>query len=242
MEKTVKLLSRDLDVLEVQTAALAQRMEELQKQAREVVVDETHMSGLGKSVGMCEKHYQKATQEAGEIQDQVTGWVESPWRVFLWLERERVWHTDVECFVLCVPWSLCVCVVTHVLVSRVVTSLSLPSYDPTLPYLSFSLHPPYFSLHEAIMDIGGSRMQAQQAHVDDIRSALDTSNSAIAKANVGIKSASRYNWEVQLYTLSSLSSCHSPLESCYFICLQLSQPKQCDVDPVCPHRAIFYPV
>lgn len=73
MEITVKQLARDLDVLDVQDTALSQRIPELQKQAREQVVDRAHMEGLEKKVCGCEKDYQKAARGAGEIQDQVTG-------------------------------------------------------------------------------------------------------------------------------------------------------------------------
>lgn len=73
MEKRVKQLARDLEVLDVQDAALSQRIEELKKQAKEQVVDQAHLLGLQKRVGGCEKEYQKAAQAAGEIQDQVMG-------------------------------------------------------------------------------------------------------------------------------------------------------------------------
>ena len=42
------------------------------------------------------------------------------------------------------------------------------------------------------MDIGGSRMQTQQAHVNAIKKDIDSSNSAMAKARVGISSAGRW--------------------------------------------------
>ena len=46
-------------------------------------------------------------------------------------------------------------------------------------------------LHEAIMEVGGSRMQTQQAYVDKIKADIDKSNSEIAKANVCMKTAAR---------------------------------------------------
>ena len=41
------------------------------------------------------------------------------------------------------------------------------------------------------MEVGGSRMQQQQAQVDKVSCEIDGSNEAITKANVAIKTAER---------------------------------------------------
>ena len=46
-------------------------------------------------------------------------------------------------------------------------------------------------LHDRIMQVGGARMQRQQAQVDAVAKEIDESNAAITKANVAIKTAER---------------------------------------------------
>ena len=41
------------------------------------------------------------------------------------------------------------------------------------------------------MEVGGSRMQSQQAQVAAVKKDIDKTNAAIAKANVGAKTAGR---------------------------------------------------
>lgn len=42
------------------------------------------------------------------------------------------------------------------------------------------------------MEVGGSRMQSQQKQVNAVNADIDKTTAAIAKANVGIKTAGRY--------------------------------------------------
>lgn len=46
-------------------------------------------------------------------------------------------------------------------------------------------------LHDKIMEVGGSRVQSQQAKVDQLSSEIDVCTAAITKANVGIKTSER---------------------------------------------------
>lgn len=71
MEKAMKQLSRDVEVMGVQEGALAQRIEVLHREAKEQVVDHKHLAGLEKTVEKTGREYEKAAQEAKEIQDQV---------------------------------------------------------------------------------------------------------------------------------------------------------------------------
>lgn len=137
MDSTLKTLSRDLEVLSVENTGLSQKILDLEKQAKEQVIDSAHLTKLEKQVSRFEKEYQKAAQTAGKIQEQVKMWV-----------------------------------VIFSAVSFECDSL--------------------FRLHDSIMEVGGSRMQSQQKHVDAVTADIDQSNAAIAKANVGIKTAQRY--------------------------------------------------
>ena len=71
MEKSLKQLSRDVEVMGVQEGALSQRIEQLQREAKEQVVDHKHLKGLEETASKTQSAYEKAAQEAKEIQDQV---------------------------------------------------------------------------------------------------------------------------------------------------------------------------
>ena len=71
MDSTLKTLSRDLEVLSVENTGLSQKILDLEKQAKEQVIDSAHLTKLEKQVSRFEKEYQKAAQTAGKIQEQV---------------------------------------------------------------------------------------------------------------------------------------------------------------------------
>ncbi len=68
----MKQLLRDLELAQVQDAALAQRISDLQLQARENVMDKGHLTRLEKQVAAFGKEKDKAAKAAGSIQEQVT--------------------------------------------------------------------------------------------------------------------------------------------------------------------------
>ena len=51
------------------------------------------------------------------------------------------------------------------------------------------------------MKVGGSRMQSQQAQVDAVKTDILQTNEAIAKANVGMKTAERWDLLLHLHEL-----------------------------------------
>ena len=71
MEKSLKQLSREVEVMAVQEGALVQRIEELQREAKDQVVDHKHLAKLEETTAKAQKKYDKAAQEAKEIQNQV---------------------------------------------------------------------------------------------------------------------------------------------------------------------------
>ena len=71
MEGTLKQLSRDLELMRVQSAGLTERIGDLEKQASESVMDPAHLAKLEKEVAAFGKERKKAASAAGEVQDQV---------------------------------------------------------------------------------------------------------------------------------------------------------------------------
>ena len=75
MESTLKQLSRDLELMQVEGVALSQRMQDLERQAKEVVMDPVRLATLEKQVATFEKAKQKAAESAGSVQDKVHWYV-----------------------------------------------------------------------------------------------------------------------------------------------------------------------
>lgn len=73
MTQTMKQLSRDLEVMSVQDAALDQRIRDLEQQdGSDEVIDPTHLAALEKKVSGLEKEHKKAAAAAGKVQGEVT--------------------------------------------------------------------------------------------------------------------------------------------------------------------------
>ena len=58
-------------------------------------------------------------------------------------------------------------------------------------------------LHDKIMEVGGSRVQIQQAKVDQLSSEIDGCTAGITKAGVASKTSERCVVGVRLHSLSS---------------------------------------
>lgn len=71
MEGSLKQLSRDLELMRVQSAALSERIGDLEKQAADNVMDPAHLAKLEKQVAAFDKERKKAATSAGGVQDQV---------------------------------------------------------------------------------------------------------------------------------------------------------------------------
>lgn len=71
MESSLKQLSRDLEVLGVQDTALVQRLQDLEQQDRQQVMDPAHLAKLEKQVSEFEKNWKKAADTAGEVKGEV---------------------------------------------------------------------------------------------------------------------------------------------------------------------------
>ena len=68
-------------------------------------------------------------------------------------------------------------------------------------HIPLPLSPPHththtHRLHDRIMEVGGSRVQQQQAQVDSVCRDIDQTSGAITKANVAIKTAERLAQEL----------------------------------------------
>jgi superfamily I DNA and RNA helicase len=71
MEASLKQLSRDLELMRVQSTSLSERIGDLEKQSADNVMDPAHLARLEKQVAAFDKEQKKAASSAGGVQEQV---------------------------------------------------------------------------------------------------------------------------------------------------------------------------